>query len=258
MRPLETSRRARADVPPLGEISIRIALVSSLQIERAGLRVLLASWPGVEVIGEADEPAKALDLVGREQPDVVLLDMDADAGGTPLQVTDLLAAGGGNTRILVLTNSRDVETHPRTVEAGASGLVLKTRAADELHKAIEKVYAGEVWLDRATAVQIIMLLGGGWGHPPATAVQIINHLSGGASEGRDPEAERIALLTEREKEVAHLICTGLKNREIAERLAITESTVRHHLTTIFGKLGVSTRFAMIIFLYRHHFAQPPT
>jgi len=239
---LEGSRRTRADVSALPETSVRIALVNGLQLERAGLRILVASWPGLEVIGEAEEAAQALDLVGREKPDVVLFDLDrADGENTLHQVPELLAAGNGDTRILVLTNSREVETHRRVVEAGASGLVFKTRAADELRKAIEKVYAGEVWLDRTTAAQIL------------------THLSrGGTQQRSNPEAERIALLTEREKEVARLVCTGMKNREIAERLAITETTVRHHLTTMFVKLGVSTRFAMIIFLYGHQFAQPPS
>jgi two-component system nitrate/nitrite response regulator NarL len=104
------------------------------------------------------------------------------------------------------------------------------------------VYAGEVWINRAMMARVI---GGLWNPVNAQTIQA------------DPEAVKIALLTEREREVVGLIGEGLRNKQIAERLFISEITVRHHLTSIFDKLGVSDRFELAIYSYRHGLAKLP-
>ncbi len=124
--------------------------------------------------------------------------------------------------------------HERVVRLGAVGLVHKNRATDELRRALEKVHAGEAWLDRTL-----------------TANVIVGIARAGGLHKLDSEPERIASLTQRQSEIASLVCNGLKNREIAERLYISETTVRHHLTSIFNKLEVSSRFKLISLLYRN-------
>jgi DNA-binding NarL/FixJ family response regulator len=137
-------------------------------------------------------------------------------------------------RILVLTGVRDAQAHRRAFQLGATGLVEKDAAADVLLKAIRKVAAGEIWLDRAS-----------------TAILLAELTRGEQHEKGDPDAEKIARLSPREREVAELIGEGLSNRKIAERLFISETTVRHHLTSIFSKLEVHDRLELLLYAYRH-------
>ncbi len=124
---------------------------------------------------------------------------------------------------------------------GAMGLVFKEKAAEVVIRAIERVHAGEVWFDRT-------LIG-----------NVLTELSrASATKKLDPEATKITKLTEREREIAALIGEGLKNKQIANRLFISETTVRHHLTSVFDKLGVTDRLELIIYAYRHGLAKPPS
>jgi DNA-binding NarL/FixJ family response regulator len=121
------------------------------------------------------------------------------------------------------------------------GLVLKTESEEILLKAINKVSAGEVWLNQAMVMRILGQV------PTAAAAKEIN-----------PEAAKIATLTAREIEVVALIREGLKNRQIAERLFISETTVHHHLTTIYDKLGISGRLKLLLFAHQHRLAEMPS
>jgi two-component system nitrate/nitrite response regulator NarL len=120
------------------------------------------------------------------------------------------------------------------------GLVSKQKAADTVIRAIEKVYAGEVWLDRAMIASILN-----------------DQISTSVAPDQSVEALRIAKLTEREREVIQLIGEGIKNRQIAERMYISEATVRHHLTSVFAKLGVADRFELVIYAFQHGLAKLP-
>lgn len=218
---------------------IKILLIDDHVIVRAGLRMLLENHDGMIVVGEAGTPTEGLLIAEREQPDIVLLDLDMGAENgldfIPLCLSAVPAA-----RVVILTGLRDAEAHRRAVHLGALGLVFKEKAAEVLIKAIQKVYQGEVWLDRALT---------------ATVLTERSH----ADERRkpDPESEKIAFLTEREREVVGLVCEGLKNKQIGERLFISEATVRNHLTSILSKLSLSDRFELALFAYRHHLAKPP-
>jgi DNA-binding NarL/FixJ family response regulator len=120
------------------------------------------------------------------------------------------------------------------------GLVLKEKPGDVLLKAIERVHAGEIWIDRTVIASVI--------------TEMTRHSNG---EEQDSEEYKINSLTAREREVVTLVGEGLKNRDIAARLFISETTVRHHLTSIFDKLGVSDRFELAIYAYRHGLARVP-
>ena len=218
---------------------IRILLIDDHVIVRAGLRMLIENHDGMVVVGEAGTRLDGLALAEREQPDVVLLDLDMGAESGLDFMPELLQAAP-NARVVVLTGLRDADAHRRAVHLGAIGLVFKDKAAEVLIKAIEKVHGGEVWLDRSLT---------------ATVLSEMSH----ADERRraDPETEKISFLTEREREVVGLVCEGLKNKQIGDRLFISELTVRNHLTSILSKLDLSDRFELALFAYRHHLAKPP-
>jgi two-component system, NarL family, nitrate/nitrite response regulator NarL len=217
--------------------AIRVVLIEDHMVVRAGLRLLIESRRGLVVVGEATNHADALSLVAREQPDIILLDLDLGPESGLDLLPRLLAAGRG--RVLILTGVRDVKEHRQAIREGAMGLVLKEQAPEVLLKAIEKVHAGEVWLDRAMLASLL------------------SEMVGIGTKPANVEAARIATLTEREREVIALVGEGLKNKQIGDRLSITETTVRHHLTSIFAKLGVESRLEMVIFAHRHGLTKWP-
>ncbi|HSQ21059.1 MAG TPA: response regulator transcription factor, partial [Blastocatellia bacterium] len=127
---------------------IKVLVIDDHVIVRAGLRMLIDNHDGMIVVGEAGNRVDALDAAAREQPDIILLDLDI-GGESGLDFLRELITTAPGARILVLTGVRDPEAHRRAVHLGAMGLVLKDKAAEVLIKAIEKVHAGEVWLDRS-------------------------------------------------------------------------------------------------------------
>jgi len=219
---------------------IRILLVDDHVIVRAGLRMLIENHKGMVVVGEAGSRIDALAIAAREQPHVILLDLDMGNESGLDFLRELLDAAAG-ARVVMLTGVRDPEAHRRAVHLGAMGLVLKDKAAEVLIKAIEKVNAGEVWLDRSLTASVL-----------AERSQ--------ADIGRkvDPDTEKVASLTDREREIVSLVCQGLKNKQIADKLFISDATVRNHLTSILSKLEVSDRFELALYCYRHHLAKPPS
>ena len=218
---------------------IRILLVDSHAVVRAGLKMLIEQHSRLIVVGEAATARDAIRTAIRETPDVIVLDLDLGVE-SGLDVLTALNKVHLCSRVLVLTGSHDSGAHRRAVRLGAVGLVLKEKAPDVVIKAIEKVHAGEVWLDR---VMIARVLG-----------ELLHHPSGNPPS---PEAVRIAQLTGRQREVVALIGKGHKNRQIADLLCISEATVRHHLTSIFSKLGLTDRVDLVIYAYRHGLAELP-
>jgi DNA-binding NarL/FixJ family response regulator len=186
------------------------------------------------VVGEAPSGEATINFLqqeGQEGVDIVLLDLLL-RGETALDVLPMLNALPFSGRIIVLTGSHDIGLHRQAISLGAHGLVLKEEAFEVLYKAIQRVHAGEIWVDRALMAQVIANL--------STARQ-----------KPDPDAEKIASLSPREKEIIALIGEGLKNQAIADRLFLSQTTVRYHLTSIFQKLGVADRLELVIYAYRH-------
>ena len=217
---------------------IRIVLIDDHAVLRAGLRMIIDHQPGLAVVGEAATRAEALEAA-LCSPDIILLDLDlGDESGVDL-LPELLDAAP-RARVILLTGLRDPEIHRRAVALGAMGLVLKEKAIETVLKAIEKVHAGEVWLDRSMIARIFQ-----------------EQRQLGAAQAPDVEATRVALLTPREHTVIALVCEGLQNKQIAERLAISEKTVQHHLTSIFAKLDIANRLELVIYAYRHGLAALP-
>ncbi|HEY8184916.1 MAG TPA: response regulator transcription factor [Pyrinomonadaceae bacterium] len=215
----------------------RVLIIEDHLIVQAGLRMLLEAV-GMKVVAMTGKPAEALELAAREKPDVILLDLDLD-GKDSLVFFPELREAANNARVLILTGMSDTESHRRAIRLGAMGVVLKGQPAEVLIKAIKKVYAGEVWVDRATMGSVLHEM---------TRKNVIQ---------RDPDQDKIKTLTDREHQVIALIAEGLKNKQIATRLFISETTVTHHLSSIFSKLEVSDRLELVIYAFGHNLARLP-
>ena len=218
---------------------IRILLIDDHTVVRTALRMVIQGEAEFKVVGEAGNKSDGLKLAAQEQPNIILLDIDL-GGENGLDLIPELLGAAERARIIVLTGVRDPEIHHQAVSLGAMGVVRKEKAIEVLIGAIERVHAGEAWLD------------------PSLMAKVLSEMSGKERrKKKDPEAAKISTLTKREREVLVLISEGLKNRDIAERLFISEWTVRHHITSIFNKLEVSDRVELILYAYRQGLADPP-
>jgi len=223
-----------------GKDNIRVILVEKHTLTRGAYRALVDSWPNTEVVAEAGSGGEALSLVAENHPDVMLLDLSLGVNGS--ESADLLSdlrKRGHHARVIVLADGEDISSRVRAVVMGAVGVVLRDQSVGTLKKAIEKVHEGEVWLERALTANVLRELSG----QPSTSEP-------------DPSTVKIKSLSERELEIVECICQGLSNREAGERLAISEATVRHHLTSIYNKLGLQNRLELVIFAYHNNLNNP--
>lgn len=224
---------------PSPSSSIRILLINNDAIARVGVKLLLECRPGLKVIGQAGPKEDALILAGQEQPDIILLHENGD-NSLSLDFFPDLVAVTRNSRIVLVTTQNDPQYHLQAVKKGAVGVVVAENSPEVLYKAIEKVYAGEVWLDRSLIASFVIQKS--HGEIPASV---------------NVQTARIASLSEREREIIGLVGEGLKNQQIADQLFLSEVTVRHHLTSIYKKLTVSDRLELVIYAYQHGLAQLP-
>ena len=213
-------------------------IVDDHAVIRTGLRMLIEQDQTMTVVAMAGTASEALVLAEREKPDIIVLDlMLGDEDG--LEFLPQLCKTSPNSRVLILTGVQSTTSHRLAIRRGAMGIVLKQQAAELLLKAIRKVHAGEVWIDRSMMSSVL------------SDVRSERH------EEADPEAGKISSLTPREREVIALVSEGLKNKLIGERLFISETTVTHHLSSIFSKLDVSDRLELIIYAFRYGLAKIP-
>ena len=204
---------------------IRILIADDHRIFREGLRKLLEGESGLEVVGEAANGAETVELSRTLKPDLVLFDWKMDE--TPgLTVLRELCRAARDARVLLLTAAIDPPDVAAALTLGARGVILKESAAALLIEQIRRVMAG---------------------HEKAQA----------ASNGRDPYRHAFEL-TARERDVAAEVASGYGNREIARKLTMSEKTVKHHLTRIFEKLGVSTRLELALYVVRNGWQLPAT
>ncbi len=215
---------------------ISILVVEEHPLVRFGWRLLFASHPEYVLVGTATNHEEALSYAASEQPDIILLDL-LQSDDTVLDFLPELLATAGPARVVVLTNPNDSEIQRRALSLGARGLILKDHVLSLLFKAIERVHAGEVWID-------------------PEAVAGIAALNAPARQPPDSEAAKIATLTSREREIIPLVCEGLRNQEIAERVRFSEGTVRHYLNRIYRKLDVRGRNHLCAYARRHNLDKP--
>lgn len=216
---------------------IRVFLVDDHRAVLWGLERLIDSAPGMQLVGSASRREEMLARMADAHPDVVVLDLDLGGEDAIGILPDLLRESAA--QVLILTGNRDAEMHQRAVMSGARGVVQKEENAEVILAAIEKVHAGDVWLGRGSLAKVLDALAGR-GKRPA----------------RDPEAERIEGLTRREREIIDVVVQlkGAGNKTIADRLHISEHTLRNHLSVIYHKLDIRGRLELFIFAARHGLA----
>jgi two-component system response regulator NreC len=207
---------------------IRVLIADDHTIVRSGVRLLLEGEPDIEVVGEALDGNEALDLVAELRPDVVLMDI-AMPGMDGLEATRLIKARWHNVDVLVLTMHRTDDYFFEMLKAGASGYVLKSAETGELVHALRVVARGEVYLYPTMARQLVQ--------------DYLVRVGDGSTS--DPS------LSPRENEILRLLGKGYGNKEIAEELVISPSTVHTHRSNLMTKLGLSSRRELIQYALKH-------
>jgi len=213
---------------------IRIVVADDHPIFRDGLCKLLALEEDFEVVGQAQDGRQVLEVLQQHEPDILLLDLRMP-GLDGLGTLQRLQAGKNKTRVIVLTASDDKNEFVQAMRLGTSGIVLKQTATELLIKSIRKVHAGEIWLDSHTTAAVIRQFVAADETPPPAAT---------AGPGRERERSP---LSQREREIVALVAQGFKNKEMAEKMFISEQTVKNHLHNIFDKLGVSDRLELALY-----------
>jgi len=211
--------------------SIRILIADDHPIVRDGLKKLLALEDDFDIVGEAGDGREVLERVQELDPDVLLLDLRMpNLDG--LSALQALQTTNKRVKVIVLTASEDKNEFVQAMKLGCSGIVLKQTAPELIVKSIRKVHAGEIWLDSHTTAAVMRQF--------STAADGTVTSTGKGGRERNP-------LSAREREIVALVAQGYKNKEMAEKMFISEQTVKNHLHNIFDKLGVSDRLELALY-----------
>lgn len=233
----QASRRGPKNRPthaPAATEVVRIALADDHAMYRAELRARLDAQPDFSVIGEASSPDETMALCGSGLPHVLLLDI-AMRGGEGMTLLERLRDIGSDMRVLMMTTAIARPDLVRALQLGARGVIAKDAPEALLFKSIRRVRAGEYWVGRDMVADLVHAL---------------------ASAARSPlrpmvPSGRAFALTTRELEIVAAVASGYTNRQMAEKFAIAEDTIKHHLTSIFDKTGVSNRLELALFAIHH-------
>jgi two-component system response regulator DevR len=211
----------------VADAPITVFLLDDHEIVRRGLRELLEAEGDIEVIGEASTQDEAVNRVHALDPDVAVLDVRLQEGNGVEACRDIRSRDP-RTACLILTSFADDEALFQAIMAGAAGYVLKQVRSTDLVDAVRRVAAGQSLLD------------------PAVTARVLERLRKGPDED-----ERLARLTDQEREVLNLLSEGLTNRQIGERLHLAEKTIKNYVTVVLSKLGMSRRTEAAVYAARH-------
>jgi DNA-binding NarL/FixJ family response regulator len=235
MQPTQSDKSTKPSREPQEDRVIRVVLLAEDRITRAGVRILIEKEQDMSVVGEHEPIEDPATVLSTARPHVTLVDIDRSSRDF---ISELIARLSKKTRVIVLTSTYDPEMVSSVFWSGAKGLVRKNETPSLLLKAIRKVDAGEVWLDRFTMARLL------------------SELSRGAGVGT-ADAPRIGRLTLRERQLITVVGQGFGNGDIAVRLRISEATVRNHLTSIFRKLELHSRFELVMYGLREGLITSP-
>jgi two-component system, NarL family, nitrate/nitrite response regulator NarL len=212
---------------------IRVFIADAHPIVLEGLKGFLNQQPGLQVVGEACDGLEAVEKIAQTSPDVILLDLKMPRvdGLTILRSVQTRSPGS---KVILFTSTENKEDFVEAMKLGCCGILQKDASVSMIEKSIRKVHEGEIWLDSTTTAAVIRSFSA-----PT------NDFSAPHVNGKVPR-ER-AQLSQREREIIILIAQGYKNKEIAEKMFITEQTVKNHLHNVFDKLGVSDRLELALY-----------
>ena len=213
---------------------IRLLIADGHPIVLEGLRTVLGHLPNLQVVGEASDGMEAIEKTVSLDPDIVLMELKLPRVDG-LTVLRSIQARAGRSKVILFSSSENKEEFVEAMKLGCSGILAKDSSLTLIEKSIQKVYAGEIWLDSNTTAAVIRQFASPTDFPPVH----------GTANGKTTR-ER-AQLSQREREIIILIAQGYKNKEIAEKMFITEQTVKNHLHNVFDKLGVSDRLELALY-----------
>ena len=210
---------------------IKVMLVDDEQLIRSGLKIMLETYPDIEVIHQAGNGREAFECCKIEVPDVVLMDIRMPVS-TGIEGTKLIKEAYPEVKIVMVTTFQDTEYIVEAMQYGASGYLLKDSSYEAIYDGIKVALSGKVVMDATVSEKLVM-------QPKApTTIEKTDISSFG--------------LTEREVELIRLVSQGLNNKEISEALFLSEGTVKNNISTILSKLALRDRTQLVIFAYDHH------
>jgi DNA-binding NarL/FixJ family response regulator len=221
---------------------IRVLIVDDPNLFRDGIANLLSTQTGMQIVACADTASAAVDAIRKLRPDIALMGWPASSVNSH-KVFGAIQETKFHTRVIMLIDEDLKEDFLEAVRQGCCGMVPKQTSTELLVKSIRKVHAGEFWLDRTTTADVIRRL----------AKKGTGNTNSGARLGL---REQGGALSTREREIVVLVAQGFKNREMAERMFISEQTVKNHLHNIFDKLGVSDRLELALYAIHHNLHDP--
>ena len=211
-------------------MTIRVLLCDDQSLVRSGFRMIIEARPGLEVAGEAEDGLQAIQLARDTEPDVILMDVRMpNLDG--IEATRQIVASGSRARILVLTTYDADEYVYAAIQAGASGFLLKDAQPAQLAEAIQVIAAGDALL------------------APSVTRRLLAQFARALPAGQAATLPALSELTARETEVLRLLASGLSNAELAQRLFVSEATVKSHVSSLLRKLGLRDRVQAVIFAY---------
>ena len=214
---------------------IRIAIADDHPIFRDGLCRLLSLEEDFDVVGQVEDGLHVSEVLQQCDPDILLLDLNMP-GLSGLAALQRLQAASSRTRVILLTASDNQLEFVQALKLGSCGIVRKQAATELLIDSIRRVHAGEIWLDSATTAAVI---GRSVANEEAPLLQMTSPAV--------PRERARSPLSPREDEIVALVSQGFKNKEMAEKMFISEQTVKNHLHNIFDKLGVSDRLELALY-----------